>query len=163
MDLQKPDLESDCQAKIPNPKSHIKRRCERNRKRSQRRAIHCPIHGCYLDSASQKHSLFAHTAQQLQSRGRSRLSASLIVTTHATVPLEGEWLEAFWCDECQDITWYHVCKQERTYHLAPAPRHLWQQASGVIDPKGNPSVGEFTKRHACGSGGIKDFRGTARI
>jgi hypothetical protein len=41
---------------------------KRNRSRSQRRAIFCPIHGCYIDSVSQKYSLFADHVQQLQDR-----------------------------------------------------------------------------------------------
>lgn len=138
----------------------MQRRCDRNRKRSKRRAIYCPQHGCYLDSVSQKHPLFADQAGQLQQRGMGRKDALLLVASRTAVPLEGEWLESFWCAECQETRWYHVCRKEGgVYSLAIAPPELWQQVSGVIHPQGNPSVGEFTRKCARMTeyGGIKDF------
>jgi hypothetical protein len=127
----------------------LERRCDRNRKRSKRRAIYCPIHECYLDSMSQKYQLFADTSGQLQQRGMNRKSALMLITNQTAVPLEGEWLEAFWCKQCQQTKWYHVRKGDnRTYTLSVAPRELWQQATGVIDPEGNPSVSEFTRKNA---------------
>ncbi|NDJ23997.1 hypothetical protein GS682_20590 [Nostoc sp. B(2019)] len=138
----------------------MQRRCDRNRKRSKRRAIYCPYHGCYIDSASQKYQLFANQPGQLQQRGISRRNALLLVANQSSVPLEGEWLEAFWCDQCQQTKWYHVHRcGERTYELSLAPGELWQQVTGVINPEGNPSVGEFTRRQAreLGYKSIKDF------
>jgi hypothetical protein len=138
----------------------LQRRCDRNRKRSKRRAIYCPIHGSYLDSMSQKYQMFADRAGQLEQRGMSRRSASMLVTNQTTVPIDGEWLEAFWCPECQQTKWYHVCKSsEGTYKLSTAPRELWQQVAGVVDPQGNPSVGEFTRKNArlLSYNNIKDF------
>ncbi|NCJ07552.1 hypothetical protein GS597_13740 [Synechococcales cyanobacterium C] len=137
------------------------RRCDRNRKRSKRRAIFCPIHNCHLDSASQKFALYADQPGQLQSRGIGRRPALLLIQTMTAVPLTGEWLELFWCEQCQETTWYHVHRHEdRTYSISPAPIELWQQATGVINPNGNPSVGEFTRRQArqVKWQGIKDFR-----
>jgi len=61
---------------------------------------------------------------------------------------------------CGTTAWYHVCKTgDRTYTLALAPQPLWQQVNGVIQAAGNPSVGEFTYRHARrpGSQHLKDF------
>lgn len=139
----------------------MQRRCDRNRSRSKRRAIHCPIHGCYLDSVSQKYPIFADQAGQLQERGISRKQALLLVATKTAVPLEGEWIEAFWCNECQATHWYHVRKTgERTYEVKLAPSELWQQVHGVIQPAGNPSVGEFTRRHSrvLKYSSIKDFQ-----
>ncbi|WP_082803734.1 MULTISPECIES: hypothetical protein [unclassified Anabaena] len=127
----------------------MQRRCDRNRKRSKRRAIYCPIHGCFLDSVSQKYRMFADQPGQLQQRGLSRRAASLLITNQTAVPVEGEWLEAFWCEECQETKWYYVRQSsDRTYEISLAPRELWQQVAGVIDPHGNPSVGEFTRRNA---------------
>ncbi|MDZ8187301.1 MAG: hypothetical protein RMX96_20945 [Nostoc sp. ChiSLP02] len=126
----------------------MQNKCNQNRKRSKRRAIYCPIHGCYLDSVSPKYKLYADRAGQLQQRGIGRQNALILVATKTAIPLEGEWLEEFWCDRCQQTKWYHVKKCDRTYKVAPAPPQLWQQASGVIHPEGNPSVGEFTKRQA---------------
>ncbi len=127
----------------------MQRRCDRNRKRSKRRAIYCPIHGCHLDSVSQKYSMFADTAGQLQQRGISRQNARMLVANQTAVSLGGEWLEAFWCDQCQATNWYHVQKcKDQTYDVSVAPMELWKQAIGVINPDGNPSVGEFTRRNA---------------
>ena len=128
--------------------SQSRKRCERNRKRSKRRAIYCPIHSCYLDSVSQKYSLYADRIEQLRQRGFGKRSAFWQIKNKTLVVLENEWLEAFWCDECQKTEWYHVIKCDRTYHLSVAPRELWQQATGVSSADGNPSVGEFTRRQA---------------
>nr|WP_237747905.1 hypothetical protein [Spirulina subsalsa] len=107
---------------------------------------------------SQKYTLYTESAGTLQSRGISRLSALLLVATHTAVPLVGEWLEAFWCQECQETRWYYVRKVgERAYEVQLAPRELWMQATGVIDPHGNPSVGEFTRRQARANSGVRDF------
>jgi hypothetical protein len=124
-------------------------RSQRNRKRSKRRAIFCPIHSCYMDSLSRKYSLYAETAEQLQKRGVARRTALLLMSTQTTVPLTGEWLEAFWCPDCQQTDWYHVKRSEDgSYEVIPAPTELWQQVQGVIHPQGNPSVGEFTRKAA---------------
>jgi hypothetical protein len=93
--------------------------------------------------------LFADRAGQLQQRGVGRRCALLLIATRTAVPLEGEWLEAFWCEQCQETKWYHVRKcGDRVYELELAPLELWQQATGVIQPYGNPSVGEFTYHHS---------------
>ncbi|MEO1428648.1 MAG: hypothetical protein AAFV71_06180 [Cyanobacteria bacterium J06633_8] len=133
------------------------KRCDRNRKRSKRRAIYCPIHGCYLHSVSQKYKLFASHAGQLQQKGIGRQNAKILIASQTAVLLENEWLEAFWCDECQQTKWYHVEKLGKSteqnvgrasYSISLAPSHLWEQAVGVDEARGNPSVSEFTRRHA---------------
>ncbi|WP_425214178.1 hypothetical protein [Tumidithrix helvetica] len=139
----------------------MQNRCDRNRKRSKRRAIYCPIHGCHLDSVSRKYPLFADRVEQLQQRGIPKQNALLLVATRTAVPLEGEWVEAFWCEQCQQTKWYHIRKNEDgTFKAEIAPRDLWQYVTGVIDPDGNSSVGEFTRRNArmLGCGGISDFQ-----
>jgi hypothetical protein len=137
----------------------LQRRCTRNRKRSKRRAIHCPRHGCPIHSVSQKYQLFADQAEQLQQQGIARRNALMLIATQTTVPLEGEWLEAFWCDQCQDTKWYHIQKNDRIYEASIAPPELWQRVNGVISPHYNPSVSEFTQRHSRMTGyqGVKDF------
>ncbi|NET01110.1 MAG: hypothetical protein F6K61_11165 [Sphaerospermopsis sp. SIO1G1] len=137
----------------------MQRRCDRNRKRSKRRAMYCPVHGCYMDSMSQKYNLFAEQAGQLQQRGIRRREALILVAAKTAVPLEGEWLEAFWCQHCQETKWYHVRKRESVYELSLAPAELWQQATGVINPHRNPTVSEFTFRQAqvVGGNNTKDF------
>lgn len=127
----------------------MQKRCDRNRKRSKRRAIYCPIHGCYLDSVSQKYKLFADKPGQLQERGLSRRVASLLIAQNTAVPIEGEWLESFWCEQCQEKDWYYVRRNDNgVYHVSLAPQELWQRVTGVIDPYGNPSVSEFTQTNA---------------
>jgi hypothetical protein len=137
------------------------RRCDRNRKRSKRRAIYCPDHQVYLHSVSQKYSLFADSVHHLRDRGYGRQSATLVVATYGTVPLNGEWLEAFWCDECQESRWYHVRQEpgKRSFIVTVAPKELWQQVAGVVNPAGNPTVSEFTRKAARSSGvhGVKMF------
>jgi hypothetical protein len=138
----------------------LQKRCDRNRKRSKRRSIYCPIHGCHLHSVSQKHPLYADRAEQLQERGIARKYALLAVATRTTVTLTGEWLEAFWCDECHSTEWYYVRRLEgNRYEVSLAPPELWQQAIGVIHPQGNPSVSEFTRKIARQTKyqGVKDF------
>jgi hypothetical protein len=133
----------------------------RSRKRSQRRKIYCPIHGTYLESASQKYPMFADTVGQLESRGVSARSARLLMATRTTIALDGEWLEAFWCEHCQQTEWYYVKKLgDRGYEVALAPQELWQQVHGVIDQRGNPSVSQFTldASRMVGYQGLKQFR-----
>ncbi len=138
----------------------MQRRCDRNRKRSKRRAIYCPVHECYLDSVSQKYPMFADRAGQLQQRGIGRQNALILVASKTAVPLVGEWLEAFWCDQCRETKWYHVQKRTHTYKVSVASMELWQQVMGVVDPEGNPSVSEFTRRNSrrVSCNGSKDFR-----
>lgn len=132
------------------------KRCDRNRKRSKRRAIYCPVHQCYLDSTSRKYPLFADSPEQLQQRGVKRRSALMLIKSCTAIPLSGEWLEEFWCQACQETRWYHVCRSNNSadrgdqfvYKLSTAPPELWQQVSGVTCTGGNPSVSEFTRRAA---------------
>lgn len=131
------------------------KRCERNRKRSQKRAIYCPVHGCYLHSVSQKYSL-ASCPRQLQQKGTSQRNAKILIASQTAVLLEDEWLEAFWCDECQKTKWYRVEKLGKnsdtnaeltSYSISLAPTQLWEQALGIDEAEDNPSVSEFTRRH----------------
>jgi hypothetical protein len=123
------------------------------------------VHGCYLDSASRKYPLYADRPEHLQQRGFNRRTALTLVNSCTAVPLVGEWLEALWCEECQEIQWYHIKQlaataphERRRYELRLAPVPLWQQASGVIHPEGNVSVGEFTRRAARKQGIGRKFR-----
>ncbi|MEH2065297.1 MAG: hypothetical protein V7K50_24060 [Nostoc sp.] len=138
----------------------MQQRCDLNRKRSKRRKINCSIDGSYLDSVSQKYLLFADLSVQLQQRGVSRKTALLLLSKKSTVPLKDEWLEAFWCKICNKTQWYHVRKTgKQTYDLSIAQQEMWQQVQGVVNPDGNQSVSEFTRRQSrtLGSLAIKDF------
>lgn len=129
----------------------MQEKCVRNRKRSKPRPIYCPLHRCRIESVSQKHSLYADCPKHLQQRGVGKFSAQMLIRTKTTVILDGEWLEAFWCDRCDQTKWYHVRKCSSVYNLSVPCRELWQRASGVTPVEGNPSVGEFTQRQARGT------------
>jgi hypothetical protein len=147
-------------------KVEMQARSVRNRSRSKRRAIFCPIHGCHLDSVSQKYSLYADQVDQLQQRGISKRNATMLLSDRTTVSLTGEWIESFWCAECQKTEWYHVRRstvEGRTvsqYEVLPVAPEIWQHATGVMDVNGNPSVSEFTRRQSrtMQSNSIKDFK-----
>jgi hypothetical protein len=124
----------------------------RNRKRPRAggRQICCPVHGCRIESVSQKHPLFAETREQLREHGVSGRQAALLLRG-GVAPLQNVWLEAFWCSECQQSRWYRVHKLEGEYHVIEAQVELWKRSIGTIDPNcSNPSVGEFTRREARG-------------
>jgi hypothetical protein len=139
----------------------LRNRCDRNRKRSKRRDICCPIHGCHLDSVSPKYPLFADRAEQIQQRDMPRQDALMLVATRTAVPLEGEWVECFWCEQCQQTKWYHIRRREdRSFEVSIAPRDLWQYVTGAINPNGNTSVSEFTLRNSLmlSYSFVKDFK-----
>ena len=127
---------------INSPKS-------RNRRRSKRRQICCPHHGCLVISTSPKYPLYADRAEHLSQRGMGCTLAKRVIATHTTVLLKGEWLEQFWCDHCEASHWYYVKEPlPRSYCVSLAPEELWHQVQGGIHPQGNPSVGEFTRRQS---------------
>ncbi len=139
---------------------------KKNRSRSKRRAIFCPIHGCHIDSVSQKHSIYADEVAQLQQRGMSKRNAAMALSDRTTVSIAGEWIESFWCDQCQKTEWYHIKRlvvegrNTSQYEVLAVAPEIWQQATGVIDVNGNPSVSAFTRRQSrtMQNSSIKDFK-----
>ena len=126
----------------------MQRRCDRNRKRSRRRAIYCPEHGCYIDSVSQKYPIYADRPEHLREQGMSKKTATLVFADHTAVRTNS-WVEAFWCPECEAVQWYVVRKTDtRVFEVSPVPRGLWERMEGAIDPFGNPSVSEFTRKQS---------------
>ncbi|WP_407890831.1 hypothetical protein [Scytonema sp. NUACC26] len=98
---------------------------------------------------SRKHSLFASDTVLLQKQEVSQQNAQIMVMPETRISLKDEWLEAFWCDRCQETKWYHIQKQDNcTYKVSAAPSELGQQAVGTIHLQGNPCVSEFTNRYA---------------
>jgi hypothetical protein len=133
------------------------------RSRPARRRLLCPLHPeAQLLSVSPKISLYVTELGQLLARGHSRSTAgSLLHAYRSVVPLENEWLEGFWCEACQQTTWWHVQRHDRVQHsLRPISRELWQQASGLILPEGNPTVSDYSRRQARAGGvqGLSQFR-----
>ncbi|BAZ09682.1 hypothetical protein NIES4071_14920 [Calothrix sp. NIES-4071] len=119
----------------------MQKRCDRNRKRSKRRAIYCPIHKCYLRSVSTKEPLLA-AESQLQSKGRYLPNILTLLASETTALIQDEWLEAFWCDKCRETKWYRVKKidvsdaQRKSaricYEVSVALRSDWQQSINAI-------------------------------
>jgi hypothetical protein len=87
---------------------------QRNRNRSKRRSLYCPTHGCYLDSVSQKYPLHTTKPEHLQQRGMGRRLALTVVAGLGTVPLQGEWLEAFGATTASKLSGITFIKQELT-------------------------------------------------
>jgi hypothetical protein len=140
-------------------------RIKRNRSRSKRRQILCPRHGCHMDSVSPKHSIFGAQVEHLQQAGFDRGLAAMLMSQNTTISIPGEWLEKFWCIECEQAEWYRIKRYLRPdgggaaqYHVELAAQELWQRVSGVHDPAGNPSVGEFTRTQAKATGMVRDFK-----
>lgn len=136
---------------------------KRSRKRSKRRQVLCPRHPEHkIFSVSAKYHLYLTEVGQLMLRGLSkRKSDELLSAYNHILPLTDEWLECFWCDCCQNSSWWHVKRHDATgYSLSPVPRELWEQASGVIRAEGNPTVSDFSRRQARATGvnGLRQYR-----
>ncbi len=134
----------------PSPKTKTSLRCDRNRRRSKRkggRRILCQEHGCLMESASRKYSLFADSSKSLQERGMSQRKANLVMQNHTTVLLQDEWLEAFWCPDCQEKNWFHIKQKKERFEIVSVAPELWQRTTGTV-PNGNPSVSEFSQRES---------------
>jgi hypothetical protein len=150
---------------ISTEKGSTHDRAKRNRNRSKRRQILCPMHGCHMDSVSSKHSIFGDRVEHLQEAGFNRHLAAMLMSEHTTISIPGEWLEKFWCIECDLAQWYRVKRHHRPdgggaaiYYVEIAAPELWQRVAGVHDPNGNPSVGEFTRTQAKATGMVRDFK-----
>lgn len=133
------------------------------RSRPKRRELFCPLHPEErLYSVSPKHHLYLTDVGQLVVRGLRRSKAAEVMQAYRhVVPLTDEWLESFWCDGCRTTTWWHVKRHERlVYSLHPISRELWEIATGVIRPEGNPTVSQFTRRQARATGvtGLRQYR-----
>lgn len=134
-----------------------------SRRRPRRRELFCPHHADQkLISVSNKHHLYLTEIGQLVIRGLSRRKADEILSAYNNVvSLTDEWLECFWCQSCEGSRWWHVKRLEKlTYHLSPVPRDLWEQATGVIRPEGNPTISQFSRQQARASGvhGMRQYR-----
>ena len=136
---------------------------KRSRRRSKRRELFCPRHPDQkLYSVSAKYHLYATEIGQVMLRGLSkRKSDELLAAFNRVLPLTGEWIECFWCDHCECSTWWYVKRHDQLEHtLSSVPRELWEQATGVIRVEGNPTVSDFSRRHARATGvnGMRQYR-----
>jgi hypothetical protein len=134
----------------------------RSRCRPRRRELRCPRHPQQkIFSISVKHHLYVTDVGQLLLRGLSRRRAdALLAAYNRVLPLHDEWLEGFWCDACACTSWWHVRRLDRrSYSLDAVSREIWEQATGVIRAEGNPTVSDFSRRHARAQGvhGLRNY------
>lgn len=132
-------------------------------RRPARRELFCPHHPEQrLFSVSAKHHIYLTEAGPLMLRGLSKRKADEVLAAYRKViPLDDEWLERFWCEDCLASQWWHVRRLDRLkYVLSPVPMELWEQATGVVRPEGNPTVSQYTRRQARATGvtGMRQFR-----
>lgn len=132
-------------------------------RRPARRELFCPHHPEQrLFSVSAKHHLYLTEAGPLILRGLSKRRADELLSAYRKVlPLTDEWIERFWCEQCGSSSWWHVRRLDRiSYTISAVPVELWEQATGVVRPEGNPTVSQFTRRHARANGvtGMRQYR-----
>jgi hypothetical protein len=135
----------------------------RRQRRPARREIFCPGHPeTRLLSVSPKHHLYLTETGPLILRGLSKRRADELLSAYRQVlPLTDEWLECFWCEQCGSSFWWHVKRLDRQKHvLSDVPASLWEQATGVVRPDGNPTVSQFTRQQARATGvlGKRQYR-----
>ncbi|MDF5716081.1 MAG: hypothetical protein PUP93_19880 [Rhizonema sp. NSF051] len=127
-------------------------RGDRLRRRPKRRGIFCLVHPeTFLESRSRKLRLFAIEEGQLSARSRRKGSVQKVLVSNGAQVLPGEWLEQFWCPECKVTAWYYVTQKEQNFVASPALPSLWKQVSGVGWPGHNPTVSQYSQRHAHGN------------
>lgn len=126
-------------------------RGDRRRRRPKRRDIHCLVHpATYLESRSRKLRIFAIEEAHLSAKARRKTNVLKLLSNNGAILVEDEWLEQFWCPDCKCIAWYHVMQQEKIFNISPAQASLLQQVTGVSWPGRNPTVSQYTQRHARG-------------
>ncbi|MBW4589687.1 hypothetical protein G7B40_030940 [Aetokthonos hydrillicola Thurmond2011] len=127
-------------------------RGDRVRRRPKRRGIFCLNHPeTYLESRSRKLRLFAIEEGQLSAKSRRKGSIQKVLASNGAQVLPGEWLEQFWCPQCQVTAWYHVTQKEQNFAVSPALSSFWKQVSGVSWPGQNPTVSQYSQNQAHGN------------
>ncbi|MGB3292872.1 MAG: hypothetical protein WBB01_07800 [Phormidesmis sp.] len=106
------------------------KRAARNRKRSKRRAILCPVHTCHLESRSPKYKLSVEQIRQLTAQATIDTGTEADNQKQLREVLQAEWIETFWCAECQQQGWYHIREvSPRCYKVELASAELCQLVS----------------------------------
>jgi hypothetical protein len=116
----------------------VNRRCDRKQKRSERRAIYCAMHECNLYSVSQKCSLFTNCTEPPQYIEACRQNTLMSVVSKTVVNDKSEWLEAFWGDECQEMTRNQVHKHHDSMSkvLVALPRMATRSLMQAVRSRG---------------------------
>ena len=122
----------------------------RRNRRTKRRELFCPAHPEQrIEGNGKKYFLHLLQTEQLQQRGMSFKRAKLIINAYPVLVLSDEWLEELFCPQCGCNRWCHVTKHDRVAHSVRwAPRDLWEQVAHVDPTAANPTVSEYTRRHA---------------
>ena len=126
----------------------------RRNRRPKKRELFCPAHpGQRIQGNGKKFYLHLLQPEQLQQRGMNAKKAKLIINAYPVLVLSNEWLEELFCPECGSSRWFHVIKHDAVRHTVRwAPRELWEQVAHVDPTSANPTVSEYTRRHARRNG-----------
>ena len=121
----------------------------RNR-RPKKRELFCPAHPeQMIQGNGKKYYLHLLQPEQLQQRGINAKKAQLILNAYPVLVLSNEWLEELFCPQCGSCSWFHVTKHDAVLHTVRwAPRDLWEQVAHVDPTAANPTVSDYTRRHA---------------
>ena len=122
---------------------------QRNR-RPKKRELFCPAHPDQrIQGNGKKYYLHLLQPEQLQQRGMNARKAKLIINAYPVLVLSDEWLEELFCPQCGNCRWFHVTRHNTAQHTVRwAPRELWEQVAHVDPAAANPTVSEYTPRHA---------------
>ena len=119
-------------------------------RRPKKRELFCPAHPDQrIQGNGKKYYLHLLQPEQLQQRGMNARKAKLIIKAYPVLVLSNEWLEELFCPQCGNCRWFHVTKHDAVQHTVRwAPRELWEQVAHVDPAAANPTVSEYTRRHA---------------
>ena len=122
---------------------------QRNR-RPKKRELFCPAHPEQrIQGNGKKYYLHLLRPEQLEQRGMKARKAKLIISAYPVLVLSNEWLEQLFCSQCGSCRWFHVTKHDSVRHTVRwAPRELWEQVAHVDPTQANPTVSEYSRRHA---------------
>ena len=119
-------------------------------RRPKKRELFCPAHPDQrIQGNGKKYYLHLLQPEQLQRRGISARKAKLIINAYPVLVLSNEWLEELFCPQCGSCRWFHVTKHDAVRHTVRwAPREVWEQVAHVDPTAANPTVSDYTRRHA---------------
>lgn len=132
----------------------------KERRRAEKRRLHCPAHPDQtIEGNGRKYFLHLLAPEELQNRGMSDRRARIVLQAYPVLVLSNEWLEELFCPCCGSNRWCHIIKHDRVHHSVKwAARELWEQVAHVDPLHANPSVSEFSRRHARSGGRRSDGR-----